>query len=67
MLPTSVEIVIGDVGEPSTLKDVIEGCSKIIYCATARSTITGDLYRVDHLGVYNVTKAFQVCYDYVSP
>ncbi|GER30067.1 NAD(P)-binding Rossmann-fold superfamily protein [Striga asiatica] len=59
MLPTSVEILMGDVGEPSTLKTAIEGCNKIIYCATARSSITGDLNRVDHLGVYNLTKAFQ--------
>lgn len=59
MLPRSVEIVIGDVGEPSTLKDAVQGCSKIIYCATARSAITGDLNRVDYQGVYNITKAFQ--------
>ncbi|CAA2975541.1 Hypothetical predicted protein [Olea europaea subsp. europaea] len=59
MLPTSVDIVTGDVGESSTLKAAIEGCNKIIYCATARSSITGDLNRVDHLGVYNLTKAFQ--------
>ncbi|XWS20575.1 hypothetical protein CRYUN_Cryun31cG0114000 [Craigia yunnanensis] len=59
MLPRSVEIVIGDVGEPSTLQAAVEGCNKIIYCATARSTITGDLYRVDHQGVLNLTKAFQ--------
>lgn len=59
MLPTSVDIVTGDVGESSTLKTAIEGCNKIIYCATARSSITGDLNRVDHLGVYNLTKAFQ--------
>ncbi|KAK4476903.1 hypothetical protein RD792_016068 [Penstemon davidsonii] len=59
MLPTSVEVVTGDVGEPSTLKTAIEGCNKIIYCATARSSITGDLNRVDNLGVYNLTKAFQ--------
>ncbi|KAI3445743.1 hypothetical protein Pfo_002408 [Paulownia fortunei] len=59
MLPTSVEIVTGDVGEPSTLTTAVEGCNKIIYCATARSSITGDLNRVDHLGVYNLTKAFQ--------
>lgn len=59
MLPRSVEIVTGDVGEPSTLKAAVQGCNKIIYCATARSAITGDLYRVDHRGVYNVTKAFQ--------
>ncbi|KAL7119371.1 hypothetical protein ACP275_02G059100 [Erythranthe tilingii] len=59
MLPTSVEIVTGDVGEPSTLQTAIEGCNKIIYCATARSTITGDLNRVDNLGVYNLIKSFQ--------
>ncbi|XP_058068641.1 protein HIGH CHLOROPHYLL FLUORESCENCE PHENOTYPE 173, chloroplastic isoform X2 [Magnolia sinica] len=59
MLPRSVSIVIGDVGEPSTLKTAMEGCNKIIYCATARSAITGDLYRVDYQGVYNITKAFQ--------
>ncbi|KAK6915244.1 NAD(P)-binding domain [Dillenia turbinata] len=59
MLPRSVEIVIGDVGDPSSLKAVVQGCNKIIYCATARSAITGDLNRVDYLGVSNLTKAFQ--------
>ncbi|KAJ4725457.1 high chlorophyll fluorescence protein [Melia azedarach] len=59
ILPRSVEIITGDVGDPSTLKAAVENCNKIIYCATARSTITGDLYRVDHQGVYNLTKAFQ--------
>ncbi|GAB4851198.1 hypothetical protein Ancab_030492 [Ancistrocladus abbreviatus] len=59
MLPTSVEMIVGDVGDPSTLRDAVDGCNKIIYCATARSAITGDLNRVDHLGVYNVSKALQ--------
>jgi hypothetical protein len=59
-LPRSVEIMIGDVGDPSTLKEAVEGCNKIIYCATARSSITGDLFRVDHQGVSNLTKALQV-------
>ncbi|XP_047166847.1 protein HIGH CHLOROPHYLL FLUORESCENCE PHENOTYPE 173, chloroplastic [Vigna umbellata] len=59
LLPRSVEIVIGDVGDPTTVKAAVEGCNKIIYCATARSAITGDLFRVDHRGVYNLTKAFQ--------
>ncbi|KAG0475084.1 hypothetical protein HPP92_014770 [Vanilla planifolia] len=59
MLPRSVDIVLGDVGEPTTLESAIEGCNKIIYCATARSTVTADLYRVDYRGVYNVIKAFQ--------
>ncbi|XP_034210254.1 protein HIGH CHLOROPHYLL FLUORESCENCE PHENOTYPE 173, chloroplastic isoform X2 [Prunus dulcis] len=59
MLPRSVEIVTGDVGDPATLSDAVQGCNKIIYCATARSTISGDLYRVDNRGVYNLTKSFQ--------
>ncbi|KAK1379306.1 High chlorophyll fluorescence phenotype [Heracleum sosnowskyi] len=59
MLPTSVDIVIGDVGDSVTLKAAVENCSKIIYCATARSSITGDLNRVDYQGVYNLSKAFQ--------
>jgi hypothetical protein len=61
LLPRSVEIVIGDVGDPTTVKAAVEGSNKIIYCATARSTITADLFRVDHQGVYNLSKAFQVC------
>lgn len=60
MLPTSVEMVSGDVGDPYSLKAAVEGCNKIIYCATARSSITGDLNRVDYQGVCNLTKAFQV-------
>ncbi|KAL2321414.1 hypothetical protein Fmac_025793 [Flemingia macrophylla] len=59
LLPRSVEIVIGDVGDPAAVKVAVEGCNKIIYCATARSAITGDLFRVDHRGVCNLTKAFQ--------
>lgn len=64
MLPTSVEVVSGDVGDPASLKAAVEGCNKIIYCATARSSITGDLNRVDNQGVYNVAKAFQVSFLY---
>ncbi|XP_071708898.1 protein HIGH CHLOROPHYLL FLUORESCENCE PHENOTYPE 173, chloroplastic [Rutidosis leptorrhynchoides] len=59
MLPTSVKIVVGDVGDSAALRAAIEGCTKIIYCATARSSITVDLNRVDHQGVYNLSKAFQ--------
>ncbi|KAH9603823.1 hypothetical protein KSS87_013342 [Heliosperma pusillum] len=59
MLPRSVELVVGDVGDPISIMNAVEGCSKIIYCATARSAIFGDLNRVDNRGVYNVAKAFQ--------
>lgn len=60
-LPRSVQIVVGDLGDPATAKAAVEGCNKIVFCAAARSTITGDLTRVDHQGVYNLSKAFQVC------
>ncbi|OEL33544.1 hypothetical protein BAE44_0005440 [Dichanthelium oligosanthes] len=60
MLPRSVDVVVGDVGDPATVKAAVSGCSKVIYCATARSTITGDLNRVDNQGVRNASKAFQV-------
>lgn len=60
ILPRSVDVVVGDVGDPSSVQAAVSGCNKVIYCATARSTITGDLNRVDNQGVRNVTKAFQV-------
>ncbi|CAN6215701.1 unnamed protein product [Urochloa humidicola] len=63
MLPRSVDVVVGDVGDPATVKAAVSGCSKIIYCATARSTITGDLNRVDNQGVRNASKAFQDYYN----
>lgn len=66
MLPRSVDVV-GDVGDPSTVKAAVSGCSKIIYCATTRSTITGDLNRVDNQGVRNVSKAFQDYYNELAP
>ncbi|CAM6126680.1 unnamed protein product [Calypogeia fissa] len=59
MLPRSVQIVLGDLGDPETLKTAVEGCNKIVCCATARSDVTGDLFRVDNRGVYNLSKAFQ--------
>nr|GEZ19729.1 hypothetical protein [Tanacetum cinerariifolium] len=60
---TDYEVVIGSVvasvGDPAALRSVVEGCNKIIYCATARSLVTFDLNRVDHQGVYNLSKGFQ--------
>ncbi|KAJ3696295.1 hypothetical protein LUZ60_001672 [Juncus effusus] len=63
MLPRSVRIVVGDLGDPSTLREAVRGCNKVIYCATARSSITADLTRVDTQGVSNVAKAFQDYYN----
>ncbi|KAJ3698653.1 hypothetical protein LUZ61_002358 [Rhynchospora tenuis] len=59
MLPRSVMVMVGDVGDLSTIKEAVQGCNKVIYCATAKTTITADLNRVDNQGVSNVAKAFQ--------
>ncbi|KAH0469662.1 hypothetical protein IEQ34_001220 [Dendrobium chrysotoxum] len=59
MLPRSVNIILDDVGEPSTSNTTIKGFNKIIYYATTRSLITANLYRVNYQGLYSVTKAFQ--------
>ncbi|KAL6629805.1 hypothetical protein ACP70R_029570 [Stipagrostis hirtigluma subsp. patula] len=66
MLPRSVDVVVGDVGDASSVQTAVSGCNKVIYCATARSTITGDLNRVDNQGVRNVTKAFQDYYNQLA-
>ncbi|KAK9147186.1 hypothetical protein Sjap_007089 [Stephania japonica] len=66
MLPRSVQVVVGDVGDPSTLKSTVEGYNKIIYCATARSTITGDLLIVDHQGVYNEVRQGTYVQDVIA-
>ncbi|KAL5208800.1 hypothetical protein ABZP36_033235 [Zizania latifolia] len=66
MLPRSVDVVVGDVGDASSVQDAVSGCNKVIYCATARSAITGDLNRVDNQGVRNVTKAFQDYYNQLA-
>ena len=47
MLSRSVTTVIEDVGDAAMLKGAVDGCNKVIYCATARSAVTGDLNRVD--------------------
>ncbi|KAG8081081.1 hypothetical protein GUJ93_ZPchr0007g6350 [Zizania palustris] len=59
MLPRSMDVVVGGVVESSSAQDVVSGCNKVMYCAIARSAITGDLNRVDNQGVRNVTKSFQ--------
>jgi len=58
-IPSSVEVIVGDVGEPKDAARALSGCNKVVYCAGARSTATADLFRVDQVGVYNLTKALQ--------
>lgn len=65
-IPSSVEVIVGDVGEPADAARAVAGCNKVVYCAGARSTATADLYRVEQLGVYNLTKALQDQNNYAA-
>mmetsp|Transcript_33192 Transcript_33192/g.59421 ORF Transcript_33192/g.59421 Transcript_33192/m.59421 type:complete len:600 (-) Transcript_33192:493-2292(-) len=61
--PKSAIVVKGDVGDYQQVREAVKGVDKVIYCASARSTFTGDLSRVDHTGVANVVKALQDQYN----
>jgi uncharacterized protein YbjT (DUF2867 family) len=59
-LPTVVQYVVGDIGDPATLTKAVEGVNKIICCTRATSMLSGDLARVEQQGVANLAKAFLV-------
>ncbi|KAK9808907.1 hypothetical protein WJX72_006181 [[Myrmecia] bisecta] len=48
--PSTVTVVNGDVGDYEACKAACEGVDKIVYCASARTTMTGDLKRVNEDG-----------------
>lgn len=58
-IPQSVEVVYGDVGDYQSCRKAVEGVDKVIYCSTARSTLTADLTRVDDEGVSILARALQ--------
>ena len=57
LIPQSVEVVWGDVGEYAACRAAVEGVDKVICCSSARTTLTADLNRVDDTGVANLTRA----------
>ncbi|PNW73930.1 hypothetical protein CHLRE_13g578650v5 [Chlamydomonas reinhardtii] len=58
-IPDAVEVVEGDVGDMATCQKAVQGVSKVIFCAAARSVFTADLLRVEDRGVMNMVKAMQ--------
>lgn len=58
-VPPAVKIVFGDVGEMRDCQEAVRGVNKVIYCASSRSTFTGELLRVEEVGMKNISKAFQ--------
>jgi len=62
ILPPNVEAFVGDVSDLSKMREAVKGCSKVMYCARASSTVTADLYNVEVLGVQNACSAMQDYY-----
>lgn len=57
-MPPSVEVFEGDIGELDTVQRAMVGISKVVCCARPKSQLTGDLRRVDYVGIANVAKSF---------
>ena len=62
-VPRACEVVVADLGDEASLKNAVIGCNKIIFCATARTSVTVDLQRVDNQGVVNLSKTFLVSWE----
>ena len=65
-LPTAVQVVVGDVGDKDAIKKAMVGVTKVIYCASANSSITSDLFNVETQGVKNVVSCMQDYYHMLA-
>lgn len=61
-LPGLVQVIVGDVGDKETIQNASAGVNKVIYCASAKTRVTSDLYNVDVEGVKNVVSCMQDYY-----
>ncbi|CAI7828114.1 unnamed protein product [Closterium sp. NIES-54] len=57
-LPRACQVAVADLADEVALQKAVEGCNKVVFCASARSAMAADLQRVDHMGVVNLSKAF---------
>ncbi|CAI5470249.1 unnamed protein product [Closterium sp. Yama58-4] len=57
-LPRACQVAVADLADEAALQKAVEGCNKVVFCASARSGMAADLQRVDHMGVVNLSKAF---------
>ena len=58
-LPSVVDVLVGDVSDASMMERAIQGVNKVVYCARAKSTMSGDLNNVESEGVRVAAKALQ--------
>ena len=62
VLPGLVQVIVGDVGDKETIQNAMVGVNKVIYCASAKTRVTSDLFNVDVEGVKNVVSCMQDYY-----
>ena len=62
VLPGLVQVVVGDVGDKETIQNAMAGVNKVMYCASAKTRVTSDLFNVDVEGVKNVVSCMQDYY-----
>lgn len=62
VLPGLVQVIVGDVGDKETIQNAMAGVNKVIYCASAKTRVTSDLFNVDVEGVKNVVSCMQDYY-----
>ena len=62
VLPGLVQVIVGDVGDKETIQNATAGVNKVIYCASAKTRVTSDLFNVDVEGVKNVVSCMQDYY-----
>ena len=65
-LPTAVQVIVGDVGDKDVIKKAMVGVNKVIYCASATTSVTSDLFNVEHQGVKNVVACMQDYYHMLA-
>jgi hypothetical protein len=58
-LPAVVECFVGDVSDAGVVNEAIGGVNKVVYCARAKTFISGELNNVDGEGVRVAVKALQ--------
>eukprot|EP00884_Botryococcus_braunii_P002608 jgi/Botrbrau1/12348/Bobra.0239s0001.1 len=55
--PRALKIVFGDVTDYEACSRAVEGCEKIVFCATSRSSSPADIQLVEEKGILTLSKA----------
>jgi NAD(P)-dependent dehydrogenase (short-subunit alcohol dehydrogenase family) len=58
-MPTAVQTHVGDVSDVSVMERAVAGANKIVYCARAKTLVSGELANVDEQGVRTAVKSLQ--------